>query len=242
MKPTSWGKGFVLVSFLFSLLVSCSSGPSQDQIHAAAVALLTQQALTAQPSPTLTSTPTPAPTLTPTPVQLTLEQVRALSLQLSDLRSGYRLDAETVLDLDELRATGATRTLAYLETVQPFVGFDSVYVKGTLLDFANVRSRVLVLPSEEAASNYLQVHATLFGEEVSALQPISYDPLADESRAYFSQISGSDITADNYFVIMRKRNIVVAINYSTFANLGDLDELDQYVRTLEARLIEYFSQ
>lgn len=219
------------------VIASCVSQPSEKAIQEAAFALLTEQALASTNTPLPTATFTPSPSPTPKPVELTLDELRQLSLQLTDMGSGYTLDSEEVLDITALRERDANRTADYLETVQPFSAIDTVFARGTLLSGANVRSRVIVLPSNQLASEYLHIHPTLFGNELE-LQPLSYAKAADETKAFLTTVSSGNFTIDSYFVMMRRENVVVAINYGTLSALGNLAELDTYVRTLEQRLLE----
>lgn len=237
---------FWIVLAITLVLEGCSSQPSEQAIQEAAQALLTEQFLTEEaseptftPIPTATYTPEPSPT--PTPAVFTIEQVRELALQISDLQSGYTLDTEEILDANVLREKGATRTADYLETVQPSLGLDLVYERGTILSFASVRSRILVLPNRESASDYLQVHPSLFGDDLQP-QTLSYDELADESRAYFVEGTSGDFELSAYLVVMRRGNVVAAINFYTLSALSDLAELDQYVRAVEARLVQAIPQ
>lgn len=225
---------------LIIMLFGCSSNLSDEDIRKAAVALLTEQAISEQVvSPQiLTVEPSPSATFTATPVLLSLGNMREIVLQISDLRSGYQLDDEQELSLDVFRAEGANRSLAYFETVQPFTGLDVIYTRATLANFAGLRARIVIFPTEQVASEYLNIHATLFGENEPELEVISFVSLADESKAFFTQVTDEGFTLDGYFVVMRRRNVVVAVNYSTLAGLADLDELEEYSHIVETRLME----
>ncbi|MCW5876276.1 MAG: hypothetical protein KIS85_05265 [Anaerolineales bacterium] len=228
----------VLITSTLLALSACSAPLSQDEIREAAGLLLTEQVLAEVSRSTATSLPpatfTLGPSPTPAPVQFSIDELRSLSLQASDLQPGYMSAQEFVLDVDTLRSGGAIMAANYLESVQPFTGLDLLYPKSAESDFTNVRSRIVVFSSEEIASDYLEIHPTLFGVSVE-FQPLSYIEVGDETKAFFAQ-SPAQISQDLYFVTMRKRNVVVAVNYIALAGSTDLEELEQYVRILGTRL------